>query len=155
MSALPNSFFFFFSIAECAFILAWNCFMVETAATNMPQRPVTDSCDVPTLTTKEHDSHFWLYSETRLMDSLPFNCHSFADHHYLMWLISVQQSGPVFCSDVLKKERRSAFSVLKLMWAALLFKVLQSKENCTSQRHNNLIAKRSPSAELLVSGHLQ
>lgn len=150
--------FLFSSVTQCAFILPRNCFMVETAATNMPQRPVTDSCDVPALTTKDLDSHFWLCSETRLMDSLSFNCHSFTDHHYLMWLISVQQSGPVFCSDVLKKERRSACSVrgvLKLMWAALLFKVLQSKENCTSRRHNNLIAERSPSAELLVSGHLQ
>lgn len=39
--------------------------------------------------------------------------------------------------------------------AALLFKMFQSKEDCSSQRHNNLIAKCSPSAGLLVSGHLR
>lgn len=104
MSALLNFlFFFFFFVAQWAFILAWNCFTVETAATNMPQRPVTDSCDVPALTTKDPDSHFWLYSETRLMGSLPFNCHSFTDHHYLMWLISVQQSGARLLFRCLKK----------------------------------------------------
>lgn len=149
-------FFFYFFVSECAFILARVCSTVKTAATNMPQWPVTGSCDVPTLTTKDLDSHFWLYCETRVMDSLPFNCHSFTDHHYRMWLISIQQSGPVFCSDVSKKEKKKKgvallpfqfVGVLKLMWAAwqLCFsKELQSKENCTSQRHNNLIAKRFP-----------
>lgn len=68
------------------------------------------------------------------------------------------KAGPSFVQMFKKRSAALACSVrgvLKLMWAALLFKVLQSKENCTSQRHNNLIAERSPSAELLVSGHLQ